>query len=151
MKTFVTHTFYFNSMQFELVNFLLKIHRKLAVYTQIASSKNVTIDNNYKKCFLSIILEWFLMDHVTQVLSDGCWKFWFTATGINYILKVITMEIIYFRLIFHNVTYSWVLIQMSRFDSLFLLHSVNIVLIQKLIIYFFKWTVNNISLQLVNS
>ncbi len=40
------------------------------------------------------ILEWFLKDHVTD-WSNGCWKFSFAVTGINYIWKYIQTENIF--------------------------------------------------------
>ncbi len=65
------------------------------IFTKILSTTVFNTDNK-KLMFLKhhiSISDWFMKDHVTlETKEHGCWKFSFTTTGINYILKCIKIE-----------------------------------------------------------
>ncbi len=72
---------------------LIKESWKISFHKNIKIDNNINIDSNKKKSFLSTKSAsyndfWSIMWH----WSNGCYKFGFALTGINYILKHIILN-----------------------------------------------------------
>jgi len=67
----------------------------ITVFTKILNSSTIFNIDNLQKIS---ILEWFLKDHVTLKTGVMMLKISFAITEINYILKYINIENIYFKL-----------------------------------------------------